>query len=99
MTWRMIPICIALVERFDASGKPIGAVCHGPTVLLQVKTASGQPMIEIVEVTGLSNAEEEAVGTTSVVSFLLESELARVSGKYVNAEPFGKKVVCISVDW
>lgn len=84
---------IALIENFVAARKPIASVCHGPAVLLQAKTTSGQSIIEGIEVTGLSNAEEETVGTTSVMPFLLESELGHVSGKYVKAGPFSENVV------
>jgi putative intracellular protease/amidase len=84
---------ITLIERFVATRKPVASVCHGPAVLLQAKTPSGRSILEGIEVTGLSNAEEDAVGTTSVMPFLLESELARVSGKYVKAELFCKNVV------
>ncbi|KAJ5999034.1 ThiJ/PfpI family protein [Penicillium sp. IBT 35674x] len=84
---------IALIEAFVAAQKPIASVCHGPAVLLQAETPSGQSIIDGIEVTGLSNAEEDAVGTTSVMPFLLESELDRVSGKYIKAKPFSKNVV------
>ena len=87
------PNSIALIEKFDAAKKPIASVCHGPAVLLQAKTAAGQPLIQDVEVTGLSNAEEDALGTSSLMPFMLETELAKVSGRYVKTEPFGKKVV------
>lgn len=76
-----------------AAQKPIASVCHGPAVLLQAKTLSGQSVIDGIEVKGPSNVEEEAVGTTSVMPFLLESELARVSGKYIKAKPFSDNVV------
>ncbi|KAJ5673723.1 hypothetical protein N7507_002850 [Penicillium longicatenatum] len=84
---------IALIERFVAAQKPIASVCHGPAVLLKAKTPSGQSIIDRVRVTGLSNAEEDAVGTTSVMPFLLESELDRISGKYVKTKPFSENVV------
>ncbi|KAJ6113227.1 ThiJ/PfpI family protein [Penicillium sp. IBT 18751x] len=84
---------ITLIEKFVAAQKPIASVCHGPAVLLQAKTPSGHFVIDGIEVTGLSNAEEDAVGTTSVMPFLLESELGRVSGKYIKAEPFTENVI------
>jgi putative intracellular protease/amidase len=68
---------IALIDRLDAPGKLIAAVCNGPAVLLEAKSVSGQPLIRLVEVAGLSNAEEEPAGLTSVMPFRLKSELAR----------------------
>ncbi len=44
--------------------------------------------------TGFTNAEEEQVGLTAAVPFLLEDELAKVAGSFVKAaEPWGEKVV------
>lgn len=86
------PDSIKLIEKFEASKKPIAAICHGPAALLRAKVPSGQALIEGLEVTGLSNAEEDAICGTSSMPFLLESELARLSGNYVKTEPFGEKI-------
>lgn len=77
----------------SSSHRIIVSVSNGPAVLLQAKTLSGQSFIDGFEVTGPSNVEEEAVGTTSVMPFLLESELARVSGKYIKSKPFSDNVL------
>lgn len=89
------PTSISLIESFAASKKLISAVCHAPCVFLNTKDSSGKPLISNIAVTGFSNAEEDAVGLSSAMPFLLESELGRVSGgKYVKAElDWGVKVV------
>src|SRR5690606_17791438 len=48
---------IALIERFIALGKPVGAVCHAPGVLRHVKAADGTPLVRGKRVTGFSNSE------------------------------------------
>ncbi|WP_110668964.1 type 1 glutamine amidotransferase domain-containing protein [Salinicola halophilus] len=73
---------IRLIEAFLAADKPVASVCHAPTVLLQVKSAGGDPLVAGRTVTGFTNSEEEAVGLTEVVPHLLESELKRLGANY-----------------
>jgi putative intracellular protease/amidase len=72
---------IKLIEQFYEGGKPVGAVCHAPAVLLHAK-ADGKPLVEGKRVTGFSNSEEEAVQLTHVVPFLVEDELERLGASY-----------------
>ncbi|KAJ5197912.1 ThiJ/PfpI family protein [Penicillium cinerascens] len=89
------PNSIKLIETFAAAKKPVSAVCHGPCVLLNPKGPSGKPLIAGAEVTGFSNVEEDQAQLSSAMPFMLETELAKVSGgHYVKAaEPWGEKVV------
>ncbi len=73
---------ISLIEQFAAAGKPVAAVCHAPAVLLQAKAANGEPLVKGKKVTGFSNSEEQAVGLTDVVPYLLEDELKALGGHY-----------------
>jgi putative intracellular protease/amidase len=73
---------IALIEAFDRANKPHGFVCHAPGVLRHVLTADGKPLVQHRQVTGFTNAEEEAVGLTDVVPFLIEDEFQRLGGYY-----------------
>jgi putative intracellular protease/amidase len=73
---------ISLIERTIAAGKPVALVCHAPGVLRHVKGADGLPLVKDKTVTGFSNSEEEAVGLTKVVPFLVEDELKAKGGKY-----------------
>jgi putative intracellular protease/amidase len=66
-----------LIESFLAAGKPVGVVCHATAVLRHVKTPDGKPLVEGKEVTGFTNGEEEAVGLTKVVPFLVEDEMLK----------------------
>ena len=73
---------IALIEATLAAGKPVAAVCHAPGVLRHPKTPEGTPVVQGKTVTGFTNTEEEAVGLTKVVPFLVEDILRQNGGKY-----------------
>jgi putative intracellular protease/amidase len=73
---------IALIESAIAAGKPVGAVCHAPAVLRDVKGPDGSPLVKGKKVTGFTNTEEEAVGLTKVVPFLVEDMLKEKGGTY-----------------
>ena len=73
---------IALIEAFAKAGKPVGAVCHAPAALRHVKGPDGEFLVKGRKVTGFSNTEEEGVGLTDVVPFLLEDELKKNGGDY-----------------
>jgi putative intracellular protease/amidase len=72
---------IALIEAFYNAGKPVAAVCHAPGVFHKV-TYNGEPIVKGKRVTGFANSEEEAVGLTKVVPFLVEDDLKRLGGHY-----------------
>lgn len=69
------PELIALVESFWAKGKVVAAVCHGPVGLVNVKDPAGHYIVKGRKVAGFTNSEEEAVGKTALVPFLLEDKL------------------------
>ncbi|GAN77211.1 type 1 glutamine amidotransferase domain-containing protein [Acidisphaera rubrifaciens] len=64
-----------LLESFVAAGKAFAVVCHSSGALHRVKTPDGTLFIKGKTVTGFTNGEEEEVGLTKVVPFLVEDEL------------------------
>lgn len=76
------PVSIALIEAFERAGKPISFVCHAPGVLRHVKAADGQPLVKGRRVSGFTNSEEEGVGLTDVVPFLVEDEFKALGALY-----------------
>lgn len=84
---------IALIESFLAAEKPVALVCHAPGVLRHVKTPAGRPLVEGKKVTGFANSEEEGVGLTNVVPFLVEDELVAQGGIYSKGADWGSYVV------
>jgi len=73
---------IKLIENFYNNQKPIAFVCHAPAALVNVIAENGDPLVKGKKITGFSNTEEEAVGLTKVVPFLLENELTKLGGHY-----------------
>jgi putative intracellular protease/amidase len=73
---------IKLIEDFYNTQKPIAFVCHAPAALVNAKAENGQPLVKGKKVTGFSDTEEEAVGLTKVVPFLLEQELKKLGAHY-----------------
>lgn len=84
---------IALIEAFLRAGKPTAFVCHAPGVLRHVKREDGRPLVEGKKVTGFANSEEEAVGLTDVVPFLVEDELKAKGGVYSRGPDWSSYVI------
>ncbi len=84
---------IALIENFWINKKPIAAVCHAPSVLLNVKDKKNIPFLKGKKVTGFTNSEEEAAGLIKVVPFLLEDELKSKGGIYSKKENWASYTV------
>lgn len=84
---------IRLIESFIAAGKTIGLVCHAPGVLHRVRNADGSPFVEGRYVTGFTNTEEEAVGLSKVVPFLVEDELIGLGAVFSKVKDWGVHTV------
>jgi len=87
------PVSIALIEAMVAARKPVAAVCHAPGVLRHVKGADGELLVWGKAVTGFSNTEEEAVGLTATVPFLVEDMLISSGAQYSKAGDWQVHVV------
>lgn len=61
-------------EIYEAGGI-VSAVCHGPAALVNAKLSDGSYLIAEKKVAAFTNEEEEAVQSTNVVPFLLETAL------------------------
>lgn len=84
---------ITLIQNFWSAGKPVAAVCHAPSALLNVKDEKGEPLVKGKKVTGFTNSEEEAVQLTKVVPYLLEDALKAKGGKYSSGSDWSSYVV------
>ena len=76
---------VRLLETIHGANKPVALVCHAPGALRHVKAPDGKPLVQGKRVTGFTNTEEEAVGLTKVVPFLVEDELKAKGGIYSKA--------------
>ena len=77
-----------LIESFYNANKPVAFVCHAPAALKNVKNISGEPLVKEKKVTGFTNSEEELVGLTNVVPFLVEDMLKEKGGIYSKSNDF-----------
>src|SRR5690606_24639983 len=76
---------IALIEEFNRQIKPMAFVCHAPGVLGNVED-NKEPLVRGKNVTGFANSEEEAVGLTNVVPFLVEDKMNQMGANYSKGE-------------
>lgn len=73
-------------------GKVVGAVCHGPAALVNLKV-NGEYLVAGKTVSAFTNEEEDAVELTEVVPFPLESKLIERGAKVTKAPNFQPHVV------
>lgn len=74
----------------NVMGKTIGAVCHGGVGLMSAINPESQPLLQGRTVTGFSNEEEEAVGLTQQVPYLLENRMLELGAKYEKSAPWSE---------
>lgn len=77
---------------YDAGGV-VGAVCHGPAGLVNVKLASGAYLVAGKDVSAFTNEEERAAGLAEVVPFLLADKLIERGAHHKPAANWQKQVV------
>ncbi len=82
-----------LVEQFLREGKPVASVCHGPACLVSAKNAKGESVVKGKRFTCFTNAEEDHIGVTPYVPFMLESRLQELGGTPQNKGLFEANVV------
>lgn len=74
---------IAAIARKIYEGNGIvGAVCHGPAGLVNIKLSDGKYLVDGKKINAFTNEEESAVGLEKVVPFLLESKLIDHGAKF-----------------
>ncbi len=87
------PNSIRLIESFLAANKVIALVCHAPGVLRHVKNSDGTLLVRGKRITGFTDGEEEGVGLTKIVPFLVEDELISLGAKFEKTKDWGVYVV------
>ena len=75
------------------AGGIVGAVCHGPAALVNLKLSDGKYLVADKTVAAFTNEEEAAVGLTDIVPFLLESTLIERGAKFTKVPNFQVCVV------
>lgn len=82
----------ALTSAIYEHGGVVGAVCHGPAALVNVKRANGDYLVKNMFVSAFTNDEEREVGLDHVVPFLLADKLAERGATHEPAPNWAIKV-------
>lgn len=83
----------SLAAKIYENGGAVGAVCHGPAALINIKLSDGSNLVAGKKVAGFTNAEEKAVELTEVVPYLLQDELTKSGAIIVPGENFKENAV------
>ncbi|NAY93478.1 type 1 glutamine amidotransferase domain-containing protein [Muricauda sp. JGD-17] len=84
------PTVKEIIKMFYESGRPIGALCHGPVALLNVTLSNGSNLLYGKRVNAFTR-EEEALDNHmlgDVIPFMLEDELAKQGAIFSHTKPF-----------
>jgi putative intracellular protease/amidase len=76
-----------LVADFWRAGKAVGAVCHGPASLLDVKTENGSTLLKGRRATGFSGAEDATDPLFAYMPFSLEDRMRGEGARYSAGPP------------
>jgi putative intracellular protease/amidase len=74
-------------------GGAVGAVCHGPAALVNVKLSDGSLLIAGKKTAVFTNSEEEAVKLTETVPFLLQTAFEKAGAKVIPAKDFSENAI------
>ncbi|MFC4183581.1 type 1 glutamine amidotransferase domain-containing protein [Saccharococcus thermophilus] len=75
-----------VLQQFAEDGRVIGAVCHGPSGLVNVTYKDGTPLVKGKTVTSFTDEEEKEVQLDQYMPFLLESTLRLRGANFVRGE-------------
>ena len=76
-----------------AAGAIVGAVCHGPSGLLQAKEINGDPLVYNKRVNSFTNRETEQIELIGVEPFLLETRLRDAGALFECSDNFTSHAV------
>lgn len=74
----------SIIQTLYEKGKVIGALCHGPAALVNVRLANGRPLLENKTVSGFTNEEELLLipEARTIFPFLLQDKLIAQGGRF-----------------
>ena len=71
----------------------VSAVCHGSAALVNIRLSNGKLLIADKRVASFTNEEEEALGTDTIIPFLLQSKLVEQGALFVKGKAWQEHVV------
>lgn len=83
-----------IIDSLVEADKPVGAVCHGGAGLLAASEKTKEKLIKGTELTCFSNEEEDSIGLTTIVPFMLEDKLKELGAKF-SAGKMLRSHVCV----
>ncbi|MDH6591190.1 putative intracellular protease/amidase [Variovorax sp. TBS-050B] len=82
-----------VTREIHEAGGVVGAVCHGPAALVNVKLGNGEYLVAGRNLSAFTDDEERAVKLEQVVPFLLASTLVQRGARHHPAPDWTPKVV------
>jgi putative intracellular protease/amidase len=83
----------ALVSEFDAQGKIVAAVCHGPAAFVDaIRAAEPRTLVAGRRITCFTDEEERAAGLDRAMPFLLASKLREQGAEVIEAAAWSEHV-------
>ncbi|RDY61537.1 type 1 glutamine amidotransferase domain-containing protein [Flagellimonas nanhaiensis] len=84
----------SLLKNYYQSNKVIGAVCHGPSALVNVTLDNGRPLLENKNVSGFTNKEELLLisDAESIFPFLLQDKLTERGANFDEGAMYLEKI-------
>lgn len=87
------PKLAAIIQGTLDADKPVAAVCHGPAVFVGVTDDNGESILKGRKVSAFTNAEEDAVGLSDDMPFMLETKLEELGAEIIKVDNFQPKAV------
>jgi putative intracellular protease/amidase len=86
------PVLDKIAAAIYEQGGVVGAVCHGPSGLLNIKLSDGSYLVAGKKVAAFTNEEEVAMKLTEVIPFFLADKLAERGANHTKADNFKTNV-------
>jgi putative intracellular protease/amidase len=86
------PVLDKVAAAIYEQGGVVGAVCHGPSGLLNIKLSDGSYLVAGKKVAAFTNEEEVAMKLTEVIPFFLAEKLTERGATHTKADNFKTNV-------
>lgn len=89
------PLVKEIIKEMHENKKIIGAVCHGPSALLNVQLSNGSNLLNGKKINSFTKAEEEIDKHTlgDIIPFMLDEELIKQGAVFSHTKPFKSYVI------
>lgn len=89
------PLVKDIIRTVYESGRVVGAVCHGPTALLNVTLSNGKNFLKGKQINSFTEAEEKIDNhiLREIIPFMLDAELINQGALFSSTAPFDPFVV------